>query len=252
MSKYFISLLCVITFGSGIAQKQEPVQDSITRKYSYGLRVGIDLSRPTLSFLKDNYTGLELVGDFRLTERWWLAAELGNEERQQEETVGALPLYTYTASGSYIKAGADYNTYTNWFGMRNQIHIGGRYAFSTFSQTVENFRFYDSNRFFSPNEFVLGEDTPREISGLSATWLEFVVGMKAEVFKNIYVGISARLAHLVTNSEDDNFKNLWIPGFNKVTENAKWGVGFNYTLSYYLPLYKKIKKKKEESATTKN
>lgn len=227
------------------AQEEVAKKDTITRKYSYGLRVGVDLSRPTLSFLNDNYTGLELVGDFRLTERWWLAAELGNEERQQEETAGALPLYTYTSSGSYIKVGADYNTYTNWFGMRNQIHIGGRYAFSTFSQTLENFRFFESNRFFSPDEFVLGSETSQEFSGLNASWLEFVVGMKAEIFKNMYVGISARLGHLITNGEDDNFRNLWIPGFNKVTEGAKWGVGYNYTLSYFLPLYKKVKKKKE-------
>ncbi len=229
-----------------LAQNEGGQKDTITRKYSYGLRVGIDLSRPVLSFLKDNYTGLELVGDFRLTERWWLAAELGNEERQQEEMTGALPLYSYTVSGSYLKVGADHNTYTNWFGMRNQIHIGGRYAFSSFSQTLENFRFFDSNRFFSPDEFVLGSDEAQEFSGLNASWLEFVVGMKAEIFKNMYVGISARLAHLVTNTEDDNFRNLWIPGFNRVTEGAKWGVGYNYTLSYFLPLYKKVKKKKKK------
>lgn len=225
-----------------LAQEALPQKDTISGKYSYGLRLGVDLSRPTLSFFKDNYTGLELVGDFRVTERWWLAVELGNEERKQEETTGAFPLYTYTASGSYLKVGGDYNTYTNWFGMRNQIHIGGRYAFSTFSQTLENFRFFDSNRFFSPNEFVLGSEASQEFSGLNASWLEFVVGMKAEIFKNMYVGISARLGHLVTNTEEDNFKNLWIPGFNKVTENAKWGVGYNYTLSYFLPLYKKVKK----------
>lgn len=228
-----------------LAQNEGSQKDTITRKYSYGLRVGIDLSRPALSFLNDNYTGLELVGDFRLTERWWLAAELGNEERQQEEMTGGLPLYTYTASGSYLKAGADYNTYTNWFGMRNQIHIGGRYAYSTLSQTIENFRFFDSNRFFNPDEFLVGSTDPQEFSGLNASWLEFVVGMKAEVIRNIYVGITARLGHLVSNKEADNFKNLWIPGFNKVTEGAKWGVGYNYTLSYFLPLYKKVKKKRE-------
>jgi hypothetical protein len=245
MFKYSISLLFIFITASGLAQSENP-KDTITRKYAYGLRVGIDLSRPTLSFLNDNYTGLELVGDFRLTDRWWLAAELGNEERTQEEILGESTLYTYTASGSYLKLGGDYNTYTNWFGMRNQIHIGGRFAFSTFSQNLENFRFFDSNRFFSPDEFVLGSSEAQNFDGLNASWLEFVIGMKAEVIKNIYVGISARLAHLVTNKEPDNFKNLWIPGFNKVTEGAKWGVGFNYSLSYFLPLYKKVKKKEEK------
>jgi len=245
MFKYSISLLFISIMASGFAQGENP-KDTITRKYAYGLRVGIDLSRPTLAFFNDNYTGLELVGDFRLTDRWWLAAELGNEERTQEEILGESTLYTYTASGSYLKLGGDYNTYTNWFGMRNQIHIGGRFAFSTFSQNLENFRFFDSNRFFSSDEFVLGSSEVQNFESLNASWLEFVIGMKAEVIKNIYVGISARLAHLVTNKEPDNFKNLWIPGFNKVTEGAKWGVGFNYSLSYFLPLYKKVKKKEEK------
>jgi len=63
---------------------------------------------------------------------------------------------------------------------------------------------------------------------------------------NIYVGMSVRLAHLVSNNEPDNFRNLWIPGFNKVTDESKWGVGFNYSLSYFLPLYKKAKKKRKK------
>ena len=217
--------------------------DTIARKDSYGLRVGVDLSRQVLGALKDNYNGLELVGDFRLSDRWWLAVELGNEERTQEELLAETPLYKYTTSGSYVKLGGDYNTYTNWFGMRNQIHIGGRYAYSTFSSTVEGFRYFNSNRIFSPDELLIGSTEPRELSGLNASWLEFVVGMKAEVIKNIYIGITARLGHLVGEKDPDNFKNLWIPGFNKVTEGAKWGVGYNYTLSYFLPLYKKVKKK---------
>ena len=247
MLRYSISILILLFCSIGFSQEEstETQKDSITRKYSYGLRVGVDLSRPVLSFFKDNYTGLELVGDFRLTERWWLAAELGNEERKREETLEESTLYTYTASGSYLKAGADYNTYANWYGMRNQIHIGGRLAFSTFDQTLENFRYFNSNRFFSPDEFVLGSGEAQEFGGRNATWLEFVVGMKAEIFKNVYVGVTARLGHLVT-FKDDGFRDLWIPGFNKVTEGAKWGVGYNYTLSYFLPLYKKVRKKKQE------
>ncbi len=248
MYRFCISLLFVGITSFTFAQNSAQEKDTVSRKYAYGLRVGVDLSRPVFAFLRDNYTGLELTGDFRLTERWWLAAELGNEERTQEENLEQNTLYTYTASGSYIKLGGDYNTYTNWYGMRNQIHIGGRYAFSTFSQTLENFRFFDSNRFFSPDEFVLGSNESQEFSSLNASWLEFVIGMKAEVIKNIYVGMSARLAHLITNKEADNFNNLWIPGFNKVTEDSKWGVGFNYTISYFLPLYKKVKKKDPETA----
>jgi len=61
------------------------------------------------------------------------------------------------------------------------------------------------------------------------------------------VGMSARLGFLVTNSEDEQFPNLWIPGFNKVTDGSNFGVNYNYSISYFIPLYKKDKKKSEEN-----
>ena len=249
MSKYFTSFFLLFCVVSGLAQSNAidlRQKDTVTRKYAYGLRVGIDLSRPVLSFADENYTGFEIVGDYRLTEKWFLAAELGNEERTQDEDLSGEILYEYTTSGSYIKAGADYNTYSNWYGMRNQITVGGRYAFSSFSQTLNNFKFFNSNRFFSPDDLVVGSTEEIQFENLTASWLEFVVSLKAELFANIYIGMSIRLGHLVTNTDPDNFRNLWIPGFNRVTENSKWGVGYNYSLSYFIPLYKKVKPKKAE------
>lgn len=248
MSRFFTScclvLACVLNAQETPATEQ--AADSVNRDQVYGIRVGIDLSRPALSFFIEDYTGLELVGDYRLTENLYIAAELGNEERKQNENIANSVLYEYVTSGSYIKAGVDINSYENWFGMRNQITFGGRYAFSSFSQTLNNFRFFDSNRLFSPDEFVLGSDQATEFSNLNASWLEFVLGVKAELFGNIYIGITTRLGFLVTNKDPENFRNLWIPGFNKVTDGSKFGVGFNYSISYFLPLYKKAKKKRKD------
>ncbi|MEN1785390.1 MAG: DUF6048 family protein [Bacteroidota bacterium] len=252
MSKYSISIfvccLALVCRGQDITDTSEP-RDSIESKNAFGLRLGVDLSRQARPLWDDQYSGIEFVGDFRLTEQWWLAAEVGNEERTREETIEQSVLYTYTTSGSYLKIGGDYNTYGNWYGMQNQIHIGGRYAFSTLSQTLDNYRLFNSNRLFSPDEFAVGSTEGITYENLNASWLEVVMGVKAELFANIYIGISARLAHLITTKEPDNFRNLWIPGFNKVTENAKWGVGYNYTISYFLPLYKKAKKPRPEPKT---
>lgn len=71
MLKYFISILILLCFFNGWAQ-DEPIdlqpQDTIVQKQTYGLRVGIDLSRIIISQTTDDYTGIELVGDFRLKE----------------------------------------------------------------------------------------------------------------------------------------------------------------------------------------
>ena len=229
----------------------ETVQkDSVEYRQIYGIRVGADLSRPLRSILDDDYQGFELMGDLRITYRLFAAAELGNEKLSRAETLGSdtnpnqFEIYDYETSGSYLKLGVDLNTYENWYGMNNSIYIGGRYAVSTFSQTLNNYRIYDSNRYWSPEEFVEGSLAPEEFSGLNASWLEFVFGIKAELFKNLFAGGSVRLGFLITNKESDRMRNLWIPGFNKVTEDSSFGVGYNFSLSYLIPIYKKKNIKK--------
>ncbi|MEO1486873.1 MAG: DUF6048 family protein [Bacteroidota bacterium] len=253
MSRFSISIFMLVgalTLGFAQDRPESPpednAKDSIEYKQAYGLRVGADLSRMVLSFTDENYQGLELVGDYRLTQKLYIAAEIGNEEKTQTEELDNIALYNYTSSGSYIKAGIDWNTYENWYGMNNLITIGGRYAFSSFSQTLNDYVIYNSDRFFNEDGFLPGAAPNEEFSGLNASWLEFVLGIKAELFANIYLGISARLGFLITNKEADRFPNLWIPGFNRVTDGSNFGVGYNYSISYFIPLYKKTKKKKKE------
>ena len=44
---------------------------------------------------------------------------------------------------------------------------------------------------------------------------------------------------LLSDKKPDNFGNLFIPGFNKVTDENTFGSGFNYTLTYSIPLKKR-------------
>lgn len=251
MFRFFISFSIISLFGlftglygqaSGNAER-----DSIRKSEEYGLRVGVDLSRPLIGVLNEDYSGIEIVGDYRLNYKFYLAAELGNESRttnevlDNEDDINIISLYDYKASGNYLKVGVDYNTYENWYGMNNSIYVGARYAFSTFSNTLNSYSYYDSNRYWAPGGFVTGSDQPQEFSGLNASWLELLLGVKAEIIANFYMGASVRLGLLVTNKESDFFPNLWIPGFNRVTEGSSFGVGFNYTLTYFLPLYKKTR-----------
>ena len=239
MLKYIISPIFVLLVSLGFSQSK-PIdlqpKDTVTKTEKYGVRVGIDLSKIVKSTLVEGYTGLELVGDYRLQSNLYLAAELGNEKSIQQEDV-----YNFTASGSYLKLGVDYNSYENWFGMRNLIHVGGRYAFSSFSQTLNNYQFFSTNRYFESDNFAFGSDAPIEYKSLNASWLEAVIGTKVELFHNVYLGASVRLGLLITNKDPDNFRNLWIPGFNKVTDNSKFGSSYNYSITYFIPLYKKKK-----------
>ena len=235
-------------------------KDTVVYKQKYGLRVGIDLSRIVVSTLEDNYSGIELVGDYRLTQKLYLAAEIGNEKKTIGVNLGNLvddpsgELYNFTASGSYLKAGFDYNTYGNWYGEQNMIFVGGRAAYSNFSQTVTDYKIFNTNRYWNPDDFALGVNEQLRFESLSATWLELVVGIKAEIVSNLYFGGSVRLAYLLGppfTKEIENFQNQFIPGFNKVTEDSNFGVGYNYSITYLIPLYKKAKKLKAGEANKK-
>lgn len=251
MLKYFISACLLFCFFLGNAQSK-PIdtapKDTVVYKQPYGLRFGIDLSRPTISFFEEEYTGLEFVGDYRLSLKYYLSAELGNEKRTRQEDT-----YNFTTSGSYIKVGFDYNTYANWYGEQNMIYAGARVAFSTFKHTINNYQIFESNRYWSPDGFQESGNESIELENRNETWLEAVLGIKTELFANIYLGASVRLGVIVTNPKvnEGEFSNLFIPGFNKVTDNSIFGIGYNFSISYFLPLYKKAKKPKADEETPK-
>ena len=245
MSRFFTNLSFIL-FTCLVFAQDKPIdlnpKDSVEYKQSYGIRIGIDLSRPLISFLDNNYTGFEIVADYRLKQNLYIAAELGNEEKTKQED-----LFNFTTSGSYLKVGINKNNYANWYGEQNLIYIGGRLAFSTFENTLNNYQYFNTNRYWSPDTFSNGtREVPQNFSGLSATWLEAVFGTQVELFSNIYMGASIRLGLLLAQKEDERFPNLWIPGFNKVTNDSRFGVGYNYSISYFLPLYKKKNKNKKK------
>lgn len=225
--------------------KVDPKTDSVfvpIKTNRYGVRVGIDLYKLSRSIYDKDYKGLELVGDYRLDKRRYFAVELGNENKTTDDT-----RLNFTTKGSYIKAGFDYNGYENWLDMENIISIGLRYGFSTFNQELNSYKIYNSNPYF-------GEVPPiaegQKYNGLTASWIEVVAGMKAKVFNNVFLGFSLRFNRLITNKQPVNFENLYIPGFNR-TYNGDFGVGFNYTVTYFVPIFKKKVLPKETKTTKK-
>ncbi len=234
--KFIFSLSFVFVSIIGTAQEEKKKDSVAPKTEKFGIRVGVDLFKLTRSFYEDNYRGIELVGDYRLTKKYFIAAELGNESK----TVDELNL-NFTTEGTYLKAGFDYNAYENWLDMENMIYLGLRYGVSSFSQTLNEYQIYNTDPYFNEGEISYPGE---KFEGLSAQWVEVVAGIKAEVLKNVYVGFSMRLNYLISNNKPESFDNLYIPGFNR-TYNGKFGAGFNYTVSYFLPLYKSTVKAKD-------
>jgi len=235
---YFISslLLVLIFCASATAQNDSIasiVNDSIKIKEKYGLRVGTDISKLARTFLDDDYTGFEVAADYRLKKRLYIAGEIGTEEKNT--TTDYLDI---TSKGSYIKAGIDYNMYVNWLDMDNMIFSGFRVGASTFSQDLNSYSIYNTNQYWEP-QFTSSDLV--EFKDLTAIWAELILGMKAEILNNLYLGLNVQLKVLASETEPDNFQNVYIPGFNKTFDSSGIGVGYSYTISYRIPLYKKDK-----------
>ncbi len=228
--KFIFNLALVLV--SLAAGAQDKKKDSIIpRTERYGLRVGTDLYKIARSFYDDDYKGFEITADYRYSKKIYIAGEIGNENKTTDE-----PQLNFTTKGTYFRIGADYNLYENWLNMENMITIGARYGVSSFSQELNNYSIYNPNPYFTDYNTLVTDS--RKFDGLSAHWLEIVAGVKAELFNNLFLGFTLRLNYLVANKEPNDFENLYIPGFNR-TYDGKFGVGFNYTLSYFIPLYKK-------------
>ncbi|MFY0604203.1 MAG: hypothetical protein JXQ93_09645 [Flavobacteriaceae bacterium] len=234
MYKYFINFLIFLASYSLYAQAsindkvKEKVKDSIVYKTNYGLRLGVDISKPIKGMLDDRYTGFEIVGDYRLTKNFYLAAEIGFEE----ETT----LEDFTSSfskGNYLRIGANINLYKNWLDMTNELFFGFRYGLSIFDQTLNSYSINTGNQYFD-NALI----SSRTETGLNAHWTELMLGIKVETFKNVYLSASMSYKIMISLKEPDNFKTLFAPGFNRVFL-SQTGFGFNYTISYTIPFNKK-------------
>jgi len=208
---------------------QEQVTDSIVKQNIYGLRLGVDISKPIISFIEDDFSGFEVVADYRIKGEMYAALEFGTTTKTTVEDY-----LNCTTDGFYGKIGINYNVYQNWVGMNNQIFFGARYGFSSFNQTLN---------YYTPNIYGTYFDgevktTGTEYTGLNASWLEIIAGLKVETLKNLFLGINFSVNFLAKSDEPENFKNLFIPGFNRVYLNDM-GWGFTFTVSYLIPFSKK-------------
>ena len=218
------------------SQTESELNDSLTTKNKIlninKIRFGFDIFKPIKSSSEGDNLNYEIVGDIQITDNLYLAAEYGLIDKLiEDENIN------FNSNGSFLRFGFDYNMFKNWIGMDNAIFVGLRYGSSNFSNKIVSYNVRNSDAYFS--NFVDNNYQTIDHSNLKGSWLEIVAGVKVETFNNFYLGFSLRLNKLLSTEKPENFDNLFIPGFNKVTDENTFGSGFNYTLTYSIPLRKK-------------
>lgn len=208
---------------------QVQVIDTIQHKEAYGIRVGFDIIRPLIQTFQKQELGFEVTADYRVAKNWYVAMELGYESEP-----GLEDFIDFHTKGSYAKIGFNYNAYENLKGINNEVYVGMRYGYAQFQQTLNSYSVVDFSDYFQNYSATPGS----VFDGLSAHWAELHFGLKVETFHNLFLTAGIHFKKLISDKEPDGFANLYIPGFNSVLLNRN-AVGFNYTISYLIPIKKK-------------
>ena len=135
--------------------------------------------------------------------------------------------YNYNNSGTYYRVGVQANL-TQYNKDRNIIFFGLRYARAAFEDKLSNF--IETNRWGSA-QFEVSNNQ------INANWFEMNLGMKGQVFKNLYVGYTVRFKFAKGTSDTPDLSPHLIPGFGKYSKGSN--LGFNYYIQYRIPFRKK-------------
>lgn len=187
-----------------------------------GLRFGFDISRIAVPFLEEGRVEYDGSVDLRISKNLYPVIEVGWANFETEEMN-----FSYRSSGFSLRAGIDKNYLkkdkANEMGM---FFAGFRYGVSFFKHEAPDLEISD------PYWGDFSGTIP--IKSMNAHWLEFTTGIRAEIFKNIYLGWSLRGRLLIHKSDDNNMSPYCIPGYGKVS--GRTTLGFRYSIFYQLPL----------------
>jgi hypothetical protein len=218
---FVLCLLAVISYGQKEPHKK--IKPKRTDNYirMKGIRIGADLTRPFQDlWTKGNRYGTEFSADMELWPNLFPVFESGLDFMKLN-----TDYVNYKSSGSYSRIGIDYNILqaenTN---DKNIFYLGMRYGFSLAKQQVNS---YKIDSYWQPETGSFGSQN------YGAHWAEFLIGMKGEIIKNIYMGWTLRGKILVSKKDLGMPPVFFVPGYGKATHG--FNADFSYSIFYNLP-----------------
>ncbi len=191
------------------------------------VNIGIDLWSPLMRAFGTSYGLIGFSGQLNMHNRYLPTVEIGFGKADYDPENNN---YRYKSPVSpYFKIGADYNFLYN--SNPDYLLYGGfRLGFTSFNYDVTDVSI--SNGYWAPAHTM---NIPRQHA--NATYIEFLIGIRVMIVKNISLGWSIRLHNLMHSTTGQYGDPWYIPGMG--TRGSK--VGASFTVSYTLPLKKKSK-----------
>lgn len=223
----FILLICLLvqnSFGQERELKKMPKRtDKFVRMQ--GIRLGMDVTRPFQDFWnKGNRYGTEFSADVELLPNFFPVVETGWEKFEMNHDY-----VSYSGSGSYTRLGCDYNFLPAEHKMdKDMLYVGLRYGLSLAKQRVSSYSFEN-----------YWEQTTGSFPSQNyhSHWLEFVLGMKGEIFENFFMGWSIRGKVMLAQKEFEMPPVYFTPGYGNATNSFNFD--FTYSVYYTLPFGQK-------------
>jgi hypothetical protein len=187
-----------------------------------GTMVGVDVAGLASKALGSDITSAEANVQVNLKNRFFPTVEVGfgSINTTNDETD-----IHYKASAPYFRLGMDYNVFYQKPYLPGYFTVGLRYGFTSFEYDVIAPPLTDPNWGHT--------SVPVSYEGVKTNvgWAELAVGLKANVFKDFYMGFNVRYRARLSMKEHENSEPYYAPGFGK----GKTNLGITYSLIYKLP-----------------
>lgn len=228
MLRYFFSLILLFIASTSIfAQWSKWLPSAV--------RVGTDAGALGYMFFSEQRSFFEVEGDIDFN-NFFVVMDLGVDNYKINELT-----YNYNNNGQYLRMGLDVNL------MPNNIHqhvafFGLRYGATSFDDKLE----YDTRAIIETDT---GWPNTRDVTtntNATGSWFEMNTGLKVRVFKQLYLGFTARYKFGLSVKATGTLRPYYVPGFGKNVNSDSWGI--SYYVFYRLPFRKKVvyKEKKQE------
>ena len=188
-------------------------------------RISYDLVGPLQNAISRSRGAWEVTGEVDLNNLFVIGA-FGNEHFDYGDSS-----YHYRSDGNYNRIGFDLNMIPR-DEYDSELFFGFRYATSRFQESLSGER----------NIFQWGKGYFNEQNtDMKATWIEFTAGMKAKVWKNLFMGYTLRLKIKMGVQGEQNLETYRIPGYGLAEDNNFWGINyyaawrFNFAQKYVRP-----------------
>lgn len=199
-----------------------PVISSGQDTISFPLRLGLGaaLYSPVSALAGVYPRGFEINGIYDINERIAVAVD-GGYSRFVHESYN----YRYENNGLYMRMGIDYNL-LNPVLAEGRYFAGGsvRYGLSGFTHTSPSIE-YDS--------YWGTHTTSTESSFQMAHFLDVSPGIRAGLFKNVFIGWSVNMRVLLSSGAGKDLRAVEIPGFGNGSK--RFSAGLNYYISVRIP-----------------